>query len=89
MPKLVRDTEAATAAVEDRGHIAAAERIIDTGGQGGTPVDYLDGVVFSADESYLCVGRRTTTAGPVVFWRDGRVTRTRGRVELKSLSSSR
>lgn len=45
--------------------IAAAERIIDTGGHGGTPVDYLDGVVFSADESYLCVGRRTTTPGPV------------------------
>lgn len=45
--------------------VAAMERIIDTGGQGGTPVDYLDGVVFSADESYLCVGRRTTTAGPV------------------------
>lgn len=45
--------------------IAAAERIIDTGGQGGTPVDYLDGVVFSPDESYLCVGRRTTTPGPV------------------------
>ena len=45
--------------------IAAMERIIDTGGQGGTPVDYLDGVVFSVDESYLCVGRRTTTPGPV------------------------
>jgi FAD/FMN-containing dehydrogenase len=45
--------------------VAAAERIIDTGGQGGIPVDYLDGVVFSADESYLCVGRRTTTPGPV------------------------
>lgn len=45
--------------------IAAMERIIDTGGHGGTPVDYLDGVVFSADESYLCVGRRTTTPGPV------------------------
>jgi FAD/FMN-containing dehydrogenase len=45
--------------------IAAAERIIDTGGQGGTPVDYLDGVVFGPDESYLCVGRRTTTPGPV------------------------
>ncbi|BBY40476.1 FAD-linked oxidase [Mycobacterium mantenii] len=45
--------------------VAAMERIIDTGGQGGTPVDYLDGVVFSADESYLCVGRRTNTAGPV------------------------
>ncbi|BBZ50595.1 FAD-binding oxidoreductase [Mycobacterium heidelbergense] len=45
--------------------VAAMERIVDTGGQGGTPVDYLDGVVFSADESYLCVGRRTTTPGPV------------------------
>ena len=45
--------------------VAAMERIIDTGGQGGTPVDYLDGVVFSPDESYLCVGRRTTTSGPV------------------------
>ena len=29
------------------------------------PVDYLDGVVFSADESYLCVGVQTTTPGPV------------------------
>jgi FAD/FMN-containing dehydrogenase len=45
--------------------VAAMERIIDTGGQGGTPVDYLDGVVFSPEESYLCVGRRTTTPGPV------------------------
>ncbi len=45
--------------------IAAMERIIDTGGRDGVPVDYLDGVVFSADESYLCVGRRTTTPGPV------------------------
>jgi FAD/FMN-containing dehydrogenase len=45
--------------------IATMERIIDTGGLDGVPVDYLDGVVFSADESYLCVGRRTTTAGPV------------------------
>jgi FAD/FMN-containing dehydrogenase len=45
--------------------IAAAERIIDTGGQGGTPVDYLDGVVFSADESYLSLGVGTREAGPV------------------------
>jgi FAD/FMN-containing dehydrogenase len=45
--------------------IAAMERIIDTGGSDGVPVDYLDGVVFSADESYLCVGTRTTTPGPV------------------------
>ncbi len=45
--------------------IAAMERIIDTGGHDGVPVHYLDGVVFSADESYLCVGNRTTTPGPV------------------------
>ncbi|MCV7198735.1 FAD-binding oxidoreductase [Mycobacterium angelicum] len=45
--------------------IAAMERIIDTGGLDGVAVDYLDGVVFSADESYLCVGKRTTTPGPV------------------------
>jgi FAD/FMN-containing dehydrogenase len=45
--------------------IAAMARIVDTGGLDGVPVDYLDGVVFSADESYLCVGTRTTTPGPV------------------------
>jgi FAD/FMN-containing dehydrogenase len=45
--------------------VAAMERIIDTGGQGGTQVDYLDAVVFGPDESYLCVGRRTNTPGPV------------------------
>ena len=45
--------------------IAAMERIIDTGGRDGVPVHYLDGVVFSADESYLCVGTRTATPGPV------------------------
>jgi FAD/FMN-containing dehydrogenase len=45
--------------------VAAMDRIIETGGLGGEPVDYLDGVVFSADESYLCVGFKTTTPGPV------------------------
>lgn len=45
--------------------VAAMDRIIDTGGLEGAPVDYLDGVVFGADESYLCVGVRTTTPGPV------------------------
>jgi FAD/FMN-containing dehydrogenase len=44
---------------------AEMERIIDTGGRDGVPVDYLDGVVFSADESYLCIGKRTATPGPV------------------------
>src|SRR5689334_19851810 len=45
--------------------VSAMERIIDTGGIDGTTVDYLDGVVFSADESYLCVGVQTATPGPV------------------------
>jgi FAD/FMN-containing dehydrogenase len=45
--------------------VAAMDRIIDTGGHDGVRVDYLDGVVFSEDESYLCVGVRTTTPGPV------------------------
>ena len=39
--------------------------IVETGGLDGEPVDYLDGVVFSAEESYLCVGVRTATPGPV------------------------
>jgi FAD/FMN-containing dehydrogenase len=45
--------------------VAAMDRIIDTGGFEGVPVDYLDGVVFGPEESYLCVGVRTTTPGPV------------------------
>ncbi len=53
--------------------IAAMERIIDTGGRDGVPVHYLDGVVFSADESYLCVGTQTTTPGPVSDYTGQRV----------------
>jgi FAD/FMN-containing dehydrogenase len=45
--------------------VAAMERIIETGGVDGVRVDYLDGVVFSADESYLTVGVQTSTPGPV------------------------
>jgi FAD/FMN-containing dehydrogenase len=45
--------------------VDAMDRIIETGGYEGTPVDYLDGVVFSTDESYLCLGMRTATPGPV------------------------
>jgi FAD/FMN-containing dehydrogenase len=45
--------------------VAEMDRIIDTGGYDGQPVDYLDGVVFSADESYLCLGFQTGTPGPV------------------------
>ena len=44
---------------------ATMDRIIETGGHDGTPVDYLDGVVFSADEGYLTLGFQTSTPGPV------------------------
>ncbi|GAC1396463.1 MAG: FAD-binding oxidoreductase [Mycobacterium sp.] len=45
--------------------IAAMDRIIENGGHDGAPVDYLDGVVFSRDESYLILGFQTGTPGPV------------------------
>jgi FAD/FMN-containing dehydrogenase len=45
--------------------MAAMDRIIETRGYQGVPVHYLDGVVFSARESYLCLGFQTDTAGPV------------------------
>lgn len=45
--------------------VAAMDRIIETRGYQGVPVHYLDGVVFSARESYLCLGFQTETAGPV------------------------
>jgi FAD/FMN-containing dehydrogenase len=45
--------------------VETMERIIETGGIDGTPIDYVDGVVFSADESYLCLGVQTSTPGPV------------------------
>ena len=38
--------------------VATMDRIIETGGLDGAPIDYLDGVVFSADES-LPVRRRS------------------------------
>jgi FAD/FMN-containing dehydrogenase len=44
---------------------ATMDRIIETGGHDGTSVDYLDGVVFSADEAYLTLGFQTSTPGPV------------------------
>ncbi len=45
--------------------VTEMDRIVETGGYDGIPVDYLDGVVFSADESYLCIGMKTGTPGPV------------------------
>jgi FAD/FMN-containing dehydrogenase len=45
--------------------VATMDRIVETRSIDGSPIDYLDGVVFSADESYLCLGVRTATPGPV------------------------
>jgi FAD/FMN-containing dehydrogenase len=45
--------------------VAQMDRIIETGGYDGTPVDYLDGVVFSATESYLTLGFQTAAPGGV------------------------
>jgi FAD/FMN-containing dehydrogenase len=45
--------------------VATMDGIVETGALDGVPVDYLDGVVFSADESYLCVGVQTAASGPV------------------------
>ena len=39
--------------------------IADERSYDGERVDYLDGVVFTADEAYLTVGRQTDEAGPV------------------------
>ena len=44
---------------------AALERVSVEGKYDDEVVDFLDGVVFSADESYLCLGRRTDEPGPV------------------------
>ncbi|MFT2817143.1 FAD-binding oxidoreductase [Leifsonia sp. A12D58] len=45
--------------------VTAMGRITQTGRLDGVAIDYLDGVVFSADESYLCVGVQTDSPGPV------------------------
>ena len=45
--------------------VAEMDRIVETGLHDGERVDYLDGVVFSADESYLCLGTQTAASGPV------------------------
>lgn len=44
---------------------AALTRIVLDRAHDGEPVDYLDGVVFTATESYLILGRQTDEPGPV------------------------
>ena len=43
---------------------AAAPTGPTAGAEDASRVDFLDGVVFSPDESYLCLGRRTDEPGP-------------------------
>ena len=45
--------------------LSAMDAIVETGSYGGARVDYLDGVVFRADESYLCLGVQSSAPGPV------------------------
>ncbi len=45
--------------------VAAMDRIVETGQYDGVRVDYVDGVVFSAGESYLCLGTQTRRPGAV------------------------
>jgi len=44
---------------------ATMDRIVTEKTYDGERVDYLDGVVFTADESYLTLGRQTDEEGPV------------------------
>lgn len=44
---------------------AAITRIVNEKSYDGERVDYLDGVVFTAEESYLTLGRQTDEPGPV------------------------
>lgn len=45
--------------------VAAMDAIVATGRHDGERVDFLDGVVFSANEAYLCLGTQTAASGPV------------------------
>ncbi|WP_040766856.1 FAD-binding oxidoreductase [Tsukamurella sp. 1534] len=44
---------------------ATMDAVVGAGAHDGEPVDYLDGVVFSRDEAYLTLGRKTDDDGPV------------------------
>lgn len=45
--------------------LRAMSHLVADGRYEGITVDYLDGVVFGADESYLCLGTQTSAPGPV------------------------
>ncbi|AMB59502.1 FAD-binding oxidoreductase [Microterricola viridarii] len=50
--------------------VEAMGRIIETAQLDGIRVDYLDGVVFSEEESYLSVGTQSDVPGPVSDYTD-------------------
>jgi FAD/FMN-containing dehydrogenase len=45
--------------------VTAMEDVVEAGRLDGIEVDYVDGVVFSPTEAYLCLGHRTDAPGPV------------------------
>jgi FAD/FMN-containing dehydrogenase len=45
--------------------VGTLEAVVEDGSFEGVAVDYLDGVVFAAEEAYLCLGTRTDAPGPV------------------------
>lgn len=45
--------------------LAALGEVVASGSLDGVAVDYVDSVVFSAEESYLCLGTLTDRPGPV------------------------
>lgn len=45
--------------------VDTVDEIVESGSYLGEAVDYLDGVVFTADESYLTLGHKTDKTGPV------------------------
>ncbi|MGG5258778.1 FAD-binding oxidoreductase [Phycicoccus avicenniae] len=53
--------------------LAAVDEVMSTGAHDGEDVDYLDGVVFTADESYLVLGRRSDEPGPTSDYTGQRV----------------
>ncbi len=53
--------------------LLAVGEVMSTGVHEGEEVDYLDGVVFSADESYLVLGRRSDEPGPTSDYTGQRV----------------
>jgi FAD/FMN-containing dehydrogenase len=45
--------------------LAALGAVVEQRSFEGVRVDHVDGVVFAADEAYLCLGRQTSEPGPV------------------------